>query len=219
MQRFLHRRRKLGNKGFTLIELIVVIAVIGVLVLLAAPKFLGYTRDAKVAALQSDVKTLSNAALLFNIESEDDRWPFTDDTDGDGTLDYEVSWGDIPYGLQESLTAKDSDINTRKIVLMQESALDPSTGIMYKYIKNLNNPISHYIVVVEGSLEGEVFHIGPDTDTSPTVSYVDAGQIDGDRKTTWYGVDANVTVANVGDDVTDTDTEFDKVNGVDVPTP
>lgn len=216
MQRFLRKRRKLGNKGFTLIELIVVIAVIGILVLLAAPKFLGYTRDAKVAALQSDVKTLSNAVLLYNIESEDDRWPFTEDTnDADGgLLDYEVAWADIPYGLQESLKDKDSTIDTKKIVLMQESALDPSTGIMYKYIKNLNNPISHYVLVVEGSLEGEVFHIGPEDATN---GYDKAGQIDGDRKTTWYGVDANVTVDNVGDDIVTGPTNFEKINGVDVP--
>jgi prepilin-type N-terminal cleavage/methylation domain-containing protein len=222
LQRFLRKRRKLGNKGFTLIELIVVIAVIGILVLLAAPKFLGYTRDAKVAALQSDVKTLSNAVLLYNIESEDDRWPFTEDTnDADGgLLDYEVAWADIPYGLQESLKDKDSTIDTKKIVLMQESALDPNTGIMYKYIKNLNNPISHYIVVVEGSLEGEVFHIGPNSATDQTNDppvYVNAGQIDGDRKTTWYGVDANVTVVSVGDDIVTGPTTFKKVNGVDVP--
>lgn len=110
-------------------------------------------------------------------------------------------------------------IDTKKIVLFQESALNPTDGIMHKYIKNLNSPINHYILVVEGSLEGEVFHIGPDTGTPPTVSYVDAGQIDGDRKTTWYCVDANVTVANVGDDIVTGPTAFKKVNGVDVPTP
>ena len=62
---------KLRNKkGFTLIELIVVMAVIGILVLLAAPKFLGYTKDANVTAMQSDAKVLSNAALMYNIDNE-----------------------------------------------------------------------------------------------------------------------------------------------------
>lgn len=39
---------KLKKKGFTLTELIVLIAVLGILVLMAAPKFLGYTADAKM---------------------------------------------------------------------------------------------------------------------------------------------------------------------------
>lgn len=64
-----------NKKGFTLIELIVVIAVIGILVLLAAPKFLGYTQDANKAAMQADAKVLSNAALVYNVENE--AWPTT----------------------------------------------------------------------------------------------------------------------------------------------
>lgn len=66
-----------NKKGFTLIELIVVIAVIGILVLLAAPKFLGYTQDANKAAMQADAKVLSNAALVYNVENE--AWPTTAD--------------------------------------------------------------------------------------------------------------------------------------------
>lgn len=63
-----------NKKGFTLIELIVVIAVIGILVLLAAPKFLGYTQDANVSAMEADAKVLSNAALVYNVEN-DNTWP------------------------------------------------------------------------------------------------------------------------------------------------
>lgn len=71
--------KKLNNKrGFTLIELIVVMAIIGILVMLAAPKFLGYTKDAHVASMKADAKVLSNAALIYNIE-EEGKWPVTEE--------------------------------------------------------------------------------------------------------------------------------------------
>lgn len=62
-----------GKKGFTLIELIVVMAIIGILVLLAAPQFLGYTKDASASAVTQDTKVLSDAAFQYNIENE--AWP------------------------------------------------------------------------------------------------------------------------------------------------
>lgn len=66
-----------GKKGFTLIELLVVIGILAILVLLAAPSFLGYTKDANVATMQADAKVLSNAALIYNIEN-DTAWPATE---------------------------------------------------------------------------------------------------------------------------------------------
>lgn len=62
-----------GKKGFTLIELIVVMAIIGILVLLAAPQFVGYTKDANASAVTQDSKVLSDAAFQYNIEHE--AWP------------------------------------------------------------------------------------------------------------------------------------------------
>ena len=44
-----------NKKGFTLIELLTIIAILGILVLLAAPKFLGYTEQAKLAQIKNDV--------------------------------------------------------------------------------------------------------------------------------------------------------------------
>lgn len=47
----------MNKKGFTIIELLTVIAILGILVLLAAPKFLGYTEQAKLAQIKNDVKS------------------------------------------------------------------------------------------------------------------------------------------------------------------
>lgn len=71
------------KKGFTIIELIVVIAILGILVLLAAPKFLGYTEKAKVVQIQSDIKGLEtaiNSKLLEDPELLKGEPPVSNDT-------------------------------------------------------------------------------------------------------------------------------------------
>lgn len=133
-----------NNRGFTLIELIVVMAVIAILVLLATPKFLGYTKDAKVTAMKADCKVLSNAALQYNIDEE--GWPVTED---------EVI-------ATEGLTAKiGSDATIKKI---NKSALD-------NYVKNTSNPIEDYVLVVDGEYEGEVFHLKGVEDKDENIFY------------------------------------------------
>lgn len=79
---------KMQNKGFTLIELIVVMAIIAVLVLLAAPRFLGYTEDGNTTAIQQDLRVLSDATELYRLDSND--WPVDTDNEirtGIGGLD------------------------------------------------------------------------------------------------------------------------------------
>jgi len=52
------------NKGFTLIELVVVIVILGILSVVAAPKFLDISTDAKIAAVNGLSGAISSAARL-----------------------------------------------------------------------------------------------------------------------------------------------------------
>jgi prepilin-type N-terminal cleavage/methylation domain-containing protein len=146
--KFLQRKRHLGKRGFTLIELIVVIAVIGILVLLAAPKFLGYTKDAKVAALQADAKVLSNAALQYNIKEE--VWP-TSGTFAFADPTAEALEANLPAGVTEA-----------NLAVIDAVKLEP-------YVKNLANDFADYVLVVSGDFEGEVFHLDGQADADGDV--------------------------------------------------
>lgn len=64
--------KKLKNKkGFTLIELLTVIAILGILVLVASPKFLGYTAQANVSHIKSDVKTYETQLTAEELYNKD----------------------------------------------------------------------------------------------------------------------------------------------------
>lgn len=71
--RALHKRTK-GDKGFTLIELIVVIAVLGVLATLIIPKVVGVKSDAETKAMQANEKIIRNALERYYLE-HDETYP------------------------------------------------------------------------------------------------------------------------------------------------
>ncbi len=51
-------RRKLNKKGFTLIELMIVIAIIGILAAIAIPQFASYRQKSYNSASQSDLRNI-----------------------------------------------------------------------------------------------------------------------------------------------------------------
>ncbi|HBY85822.1 MAG TPA: hypothetical protein DEO86_08110 [Colwellia sp.] len=54
----------MNNKGFTLIELVVVIVILGILAVTAAPKFINLTADAKTSTLHGVQAAMQGASAL-----------------------------------------------------------------------------------------------------------------------------------------------------------
>jgi general secretion pathway protein G len=65
------------SAGFTLLEIMVVVIIIGVLAATIIPQFMGTTHDAKVSAAKADVSQLENALERFNLHM--DRYPTMDE--------------------------------------------------------------------------------------------------------------------------------------------
>jgi len=64
------------QQGFTLIEIIVVVVIIGILATFVAPKFLGKTDDARIVKAKSDINSIESALDIYKLDNY--TYPTTD---------------------------------------------------------------------------------------------------------------------------------------------
>src|SRR5262245_45155184 len=63
-------RRRTSNVGFTLLELMVVVAIVGILGGLAIPAYLGYLDKARNARSIAEIRSIEKSIMLFYANNE-----------------------------------------------------------------------------------------------------------------------------------------------------
>lgn len=98
---------KTTKKGFTLIELIVVIAIIGVLAALLVPQMLGYVKKSKISKAEtacSSIQKGADAALTDLLAKTGNVYPESMDgwhTISGGAISADIALADVSDGVRE----------------------------------------------------------------------------------------------------------------------
>ena len=102
----------LRSRGFTLIEIMVVVVIIGLLAAFVVPKVIGQVDNARIVKAQGDIQKIEAALAMYRLDTS--RYPTTD------------------QGLKALIAQPDNVRNWRPGGYISKASLDP-WGTPYKY--------------------------------------------------------------------------------------
>lgn len=111
---------KRSEKGFTMIELIIVIAIMGILMAILAPSFIGMTANAKASSDLRSVQTIQKQVSIYQAQSKE----FAKDATVNDVLEALINSQLLEEGATEGAAgAKTLDLQTEDVKLVFEDGL------------------------------------------------------------------------------------------------
>ena len=99
------------RKGFTLIELMIVVVIIGILAAVAIPNFVEMTDEAKAARIQADLNTMGSAVEIYYVKNGSYPSSISDMVDKSGNTGYLRSVPEPPVsGTSYNLNSSTGEI-------------------------------------------------------------------------------------------------------------
>lgn len=183
------------SKGFTLIELAVVLAIIAVLAAVLTPMVTGYLDQARVARAQADTRTIGDAIKLY--QRDTGRWPvyasssdYSSSTVGGGKALIGGNTGTNPtngtggWGTVSSVissTSLETYLNGNFTGMSTTNAF-PKAGFRGPYVGSMeSDPYGNRYILTASDLAGSTNHAyvisaGPDGKLDTTMDQAITGQ-------------------------------------------
>lgn len=123
------KERKLNNKGFSLVELIIVIAIMVILVVVIAPQYTKFVKNSRIAA---DVQTAQAAATAIDVAVAEGKTGLFGGTGGTYNATAPVNMSDMTSKMNGTFKIYGTDANgVSKITLVIGSGADSGTYECY----------------------------------------------------------------------------------------
>ena len=157
------RNNRARKTGFTLIEILIVVIILGILAAIVIPQFSSASNDARRSNVQTTAQTLRSQIALFRLQHQDKLPPITSGTNG--FWDYMTKYSNESFSTLA--TAKDTSNGVKYGPYMQQvapNALNASTVV----VDGTTNSAGGYVYDYNGGNgSGQIW--GTDADGSSLV--------------------------------------------------